>query len=785
MSEILLTALKFYLVYSSFGLVGLLLVRGLFKRHNLAWQAAKAIGLLIFAWFVWMLASIGLIDYNNQTVLIAIYIGVLIISLGLHVFLNRKQLNLSLLRKVNFKTILLAEAFTFAVFVLGLTLRGFNANLEGTERFMDMHMLASASKASHFPFVDIWDNLKPVNYYYYGFYILSILIRLTGLEIAVGYNVVFVFIFVLGGIFAYYIASKLTKSTVFSLLAALFAITAGNLHYTSCVATNALKGSSIETIIGTSCFYPVSTRVFEDSKTINEISSYSFLLGDLHPHVIAIPFFLLTIYLLLKLLTEKKISWRLLACIAFLIANLSLINSWDFATLGLILFSIFAIFLVKEWKEKLLGKNRSELTATITAAKILSFDNKFYYALGLGIVSVIAPFILFFPFFHSYKAPVGGIGAVLPYTYLHFKDESKNTINFPEFVYYFQTGANWNDQFLRSNLDILSTNSKQLTELCTDPTRQSLLKDRCALLDFTKKYQAPSSINFLIGFWGVFIFTAIIGVILLRRKRVNLVDNQSYYLLVFITLALIVITETVFVKEIFHIANPPYFRANTVFKFGYHAWLLAGILTAVSLSIMYNYVKKYKHILLWIAYTGIFFAVLITNFTFTILATYAVYLPNYKGLSTSNLNGAAFISNHSIADQKIVDYLNATQYDRVTILESVGDSYTYNARIGAFTGMPNIVNWPNHEYTWRFGQSSRDENDYGYAEINDRVQDVKKIYTTDDVSLRQSLLEKYDPKYIVISAQERSVYGDELKVDALKSLGKIVVEYKDNYLIEI
>ena len=52
--------------------------------------------------------------------------------------------------------------------------------------------------------------------------------------------------------------------------------------------------------------------------------------------------------------------------------------------------------------------------------------------------------------------------------------------------------------------------------------------------------------------------------------------------------------------------------------------------------------------------------------------------------------------------------------------------------------------------------------------------DVEAIYTYDDISVVQVLIDKYDIEYIFVGSCEREKYGDELNEDLLQSLGEVV-----------
>ena len=109
------------------------------------------------------------------------------------------------------------------------------------------------------------------------------------------------------------------------------------------------------TVPESSSFFPTefwwwwrSTRVIDAADSfpaITEFPSFSFILGDLHPHVMSLPFVILALVLGLTALASGKFfgpQWIRENKVAFLVIALSLgglafLNSWDLP-LGLVLF---------------------------------------------------------------------------------------------------------------------------------------------------------------------------------------------------------------------------------------------------------------------------------------------------------------------------------------------------------------------------------------------------------------------------------------------------------------
>jgi uncharacterized membrane protein len=726
----ILYATVFYLVFTLFGLVGFLVLRLVIKRHQtLLYFVSKPFGLILFAYPIWLLASFRILNFNPDFHVRIFFIITVVITSAIfarHIF--RKSTHNKNFFKNNKKTIftmLLIEILSFLVYWIYLYIKSFNPRIEGTEKFMDLHLLMSAGKTDFFPFFDGWWSEKPVNYYYYGFYLFAVLTKISGVPYSIAYNLSLGIIFVQTLVIAAAIAFHFTRNYVSALAAAGLVGLAGNLHYARCVINN-LNGDLVQ-----SCFYPKATRILDPSYIINEIPSYSFILGDLHPHVMAIPFFLLGVYLIITLYKRKKFNLYLYLITAITLATAGLINFWDFMTLGascgaLVMIKLAMLLPQYNWNIKeFFRENYLEIAKHILALA------------GLA----ISPFILYWPFFVHFKSPVAGIAFA------------------PEYV-----------------------KEKGLTYAQT---------------------QYPSTPEFLFGIWGSFLIPAIISitVILVLQKSIlkRLVAPIVFSL---IAVGLIAFTEIFFFQDVFHIMNPPYFRANTVFKLTYHAWILLGLCTSVFIYFAWHTLisvqNKTTGILLDITFLIVISIIFTAVFIYPIIAVQQAFGPKWpheviqKSMSLT-LDGSKFIQNKNIADYKAIQWLNNNQPTRTVILEAAGPAYTYYGRIGVHTGMGNILNVETHEWTWRFEYPQEFKHwkdlikipnpETGYGPIAKTKDQVKKAYETASLEEAREILDKYNVEYVYIGDLEREAY--KVQEEKFYQLGRLVMQEGNSVLIKI
>jgi YYY domain-containing protein len=848
MQEIIYS-LTFYLVFMLFGLTGFAFLYGCIGRNKtLLYLISKPVGLAIIAFPVWILSSFRVLRFDDD---VKVQLIVFIFSLLSFAFLTFmayrrfiKNPNFFKENKGFFIKIIAVELATMLLYAIYLYIKSFNPNLEGTEKFMDLHLLMSAGKTDYFPFFDGWWAGKSVNYYYYGFYLFAFAAKFSGVPYAIAYNLSLGIIFVQTCLITGAICFRLVREYATSVVAAGLVGLAGNFHYALCYAQN------LGDQVNGKCFYPKATRIYDPAYTINEITSYSFILGDLHPHFLSIPFFLLGIYLLVEIFQAKTFSIKLSILFAFIAATAGLINLWDFITLGILYAIIIAYKLLSQSQAlKTLREKWSFIVVTlISTLQIFSTLYLYNFAFSGNAASYVFPALFF------------ALGILCVILYLRVYQHRQSliylgilfTISAILLIY-----ANWLlylflvgfgtvcflvflvlRDYLLKNIVIekrfFGTNIFALALTAISPfifyfTFFSNFKSPVTGIGFAPEYvrtysakfsdmQYPSNLWFLFGIWGSFLILSVVSLIVITLLR-KYSFNKLFLPIAFIGLALGLIgfTELFFFQDLFHIANPPYFRANTVFKFTYHAWILMGIGTALLLHFSWHSLTKIKSLPLGLfsdlTYIILLCLVLGSVFLYPIIAVEQAFAPKLPWLMDENdkkltLDGSKFIESRSPGDYETIQWINKNIKRRVVILEAVGGAYTYNARIGVHSGMGNIINWETHEWTWRFhypenikywqqallnNKASNDSStsqeviapiETGYAEIAKTTAEVKTAYETTDIEATKEILKKYNVEYVYIGSQERVNYPD-IQEAKFKSLGELVFESNDSKLYKV
>src|SRR4029079_18945859 len=199
-----------------------------------------------------------------------------------------------------------------------------------------------------FPPHDPWLAGTHVNYYYFGHYLVAFVTRVTGIDPAVAFNLGVALFYALAATSVFAVAAALyaaarrtdrapARSPVLAgLTAAVFATAVGNL------AGGVQLLQRTNEIASYNWWTP--SRVI--AGTAKEFPFFSFLLADLHAHVMATPFALVTVAYAVQLalhgppLWSRARPWRRpaaeLLLAALMLGALYPINSFDFPTACLI-----------------------------------------------------------------------------------------------------------------------------------------------------------------------------------------------------------------------------------------------------------------------------------------------------------------------------------------------------------------------------------------------------------------------------------------------------------------
>ncbi len=487
--------------------------------------------------------------------------------------------------------------------------------------------------------------------------------------------------------------------------------------------------------------------------TINEFPAFSFLLGDLHPHVLALPFTLLAIQVAfswwLRPPTPRWSAWRRdraevgrLLVGAGMIGALYSLNSWDFPTYFVLAAVAMAGAMIRR-------------TPTMRGA-------------GAALVSVaitaVVAVVLFFPFYADFEPPASGLGRVPIRSRLDQFAVFWGLLLAPS-VAFLATVLPWRRLGLTRSA---FTAAKQATGAATAGGW-----GRASGALWVAAFVAVAALATLRGN-GVLAGSFLLGLatawaIWAQRERSAVVFGL---LLLGLAAALIGVCEVVYIQDFYGAALR---RMNTVFKLYYQAWTLLAVVGAFGAyvvgSSLWQAVRASRSPsrhpsppsrhsrasenprlvpLLTLAGAAVVGVALIALGLVYPAVTTAQRTDGFR--KTPTLDGFAFLKQHQPEDYQAAQWLIENVPGRPVVLEAVGGAYSQYARIATQTGFPTVLGWPQHERLWR-GEAA------GSA-IAERERDIDTIYRASNLAEVQHLLERYSVEYIVYGYLEASKYQD-------------------------
>ncbi len=270
---------------------------------------SKTIGLALTSYAVWLCSSLGIASFSRTAITAALIAA----AGGLWLLFKGSRTGIGL-TKTHFRIFLCEEVLFLSGLVAWSCIRGLQPDIHGLEKFMNYGFVNAILRTRFMPPPDMWFAGESINYYYFGHLICAMLIKLTGITPSVAYNLMiatlfsltFSLVFSLAGNLVFLQGRQAVKKVIAGgLIAALLVACGGNLH--TCIYAHLLPLAKRADLYGgeiKSYWYPDATRYIgynppTDDKTIHEFPCYSFVVSDLHSHVLSIPFVISFIALLL------------------------------------------------------------------------------------------------------------------------------------------------------------------------------------------------------------------------------------------------------------------------------------------------------------------------------------------------------------------------------------------------------------------------------------------------------------------------------------------------------
>lgn len=320
--------LKWWLCILTLGLGFLPLGQALCSNfEDKGWIVSKVLGITGTGFMVWLLTCCKITKFNSSTCLV---ISVIFMLLNWLILFSTKRSEEQ--KGMNQAQILAAfdGELIFVLFFLAWTyVAGFRPEAYGTEKFMDFGFMMSMIRSEVLPAPDMWYAGEPLNYYYGGQYFAVFLTKLTKTEVAQTYNLmrtmvagfafVLPFTLVRQMIWDFHTERnwrKTNSANIAGVLAGAGVSLAGNMHYVVVGKVLPWIRKMFHLPEGDySYWFPNSTRYIgyypqENDMTIHEFPSYSFVLGDLHAHVVNVLFVLTLICIVYSMIKKCQKNYR-------------------------------------------------------------------------------------------------------------------------------------------------------------------------------------------------------------------------------------------------------------------------------------------------------------------------------------------------------------------------------------------------------------------------------------------------------------------------------------------
>ncbi|MEA1906131.1 MAG: DUF2298 domain-containing protein [Euryarchaeota archaeon] len=663
---------------------------------------SKIIGILILTYLTWILSYV--FSFDRGTILLAGSI-LCIVSL-LCTIRNRPRIEKNI--------VIRNEALFFVVFVVFLIIRAYNPEITSFgEKFMDFAFLNAIMKTSHFPPYDPWLAGGSIDFYYYfGYLIVAVFSKLSGISTTITYNLGLVTFSALAANAAFGVGHNLTRNVRFGLLTMFFVVFIANSYIIFNLAGSLLHlpVASHDSVFG----LWASTRVIPD--TINEFPYFSFIFGDLHPHVISIPFQLLVLLLILNVYRSNGGGMRMYGedrvsiiagaiLVALCIGALFVVNAWDYPVY-LVIFATAA--LVQQYRTSSLKNAAIPVT-----------------------VAVILGIIMFAPFYLDFQGTgASGIGVVRQNTLLS---------NFVEIFALFMFLI---FSFLLSHLN----HAKRYVIALIPVIIVSLIFFQILLVIIP-----------LIVLCSYLLFNQ-------ASSRQDAMDNRFVLILVLAGALLALFCEIFYLDDGFGAPNE---RMNTVFKLYLHIWILWGIASGYAVHFIYsrhsahsvypaqpiravcailpppNPGSRIPGTMIKAIWVAVFCMLLVSGCIFLFTGTCSKITIDRN---PPTLDGIEYMDESERGEYLAILWIRGNIDGTPAIIEAPGMSYSTGSRISAFTGLPTVIGWQGHEMMWR--------NDH--TDLRIRAADMNSIYGTTSAEHATRLMEKYNISYIYIGTTERA-----------------------------
>ncbi len=808
----LFSAVEWWLLLVALGWLVFPWMYSVFPRlHDRGYGISKTVGLLLWSYCVWLLASLRIAPFTRLTlwgILIALTLVIILAT-------RKKHKAITAFIKKEWRSLLRVELLFLGLYAAWVLVRYMNPDLwhpvTGGEKPMDFAYLNAVVKSTWFPPYDPWFSGGILNYYYFGFVMVGSLIKATGIIPSVAYNLAVPSLFALTGLGAYTVAGNLAsgvdkKKSHRAGLWGILLVTilgnlgearllfrgyevVGNIHFDSLIpgypaTVSALVGlwkvvvNKVSLGFRPEWWYWDATRVIPfapgEVGPINEFPAFTFLYADLHAHMMAFPVTLVALSIVVQwaagggFSTKKIDNWSKNMRYAFpkpvsslLLAGLvtgalRATNTWDYPTY----LALMALGSLLPLYRHLRRRKETDVDLTRDTWRVFL---RFLTPLAVFFLAelLFLPFIRHYAVAYSEFEPWEGSRTPLGIYFIMY-----GVFLFPIVISGVAAAVKWTrDAHARED---------------QYPLRTFLifgLGVLVLLVLFVTLIKVPIA-------WLVIPLGLLASGLLVANG--TSARAQMLWLWTGTALALSLGVEFIVLKGDIG-------RMNTVFKFYLQVWMLLGLCAAVCLEHIVHHALTPTTKPSWIGqslYDALldFVSVALAILLFAAGLYPALGIPakthdRWAPSAPASLDGAAFIpyaiqeehgSRMSLAaDYAVILWLQENVQGSPTIMEAQAErEYLWGGRISIHTGLPAIAAWRWHQVQQRMVMPA--------GTVEERQRDVRLFYNTSYPDKALAILRQYQVEYVILTPYERAYMVPEglAKFSILEDMGVLSKVYE-------
>ncbi len=732
---------------------------------------ARILGLLAVCYGAWLIVSLGWVDFSRGAVYLGM--GAVAAASGTVLWFVRREA-WEFARK-RWRLLIFSEALFLTAFLAFVAVRYFNPDLwhpyRGGEKPMELAYLTAVFRSTSLPPFDPWFAGGYLNYYYWGYFVISCVMRVAAIAPATAFNLAVPLFFALTVTGAFSLgynlaagvlragvrnwdgggqgsagAGRMLPPVLCGFTATAFTAVIGNLDGIVQLIQG-VWGKAVDGVAWAGFDFWRSSRVIPPLESfeppvlafwlpdfipgaagtswhITEFPFFTFLFADLHAHMMVIPFTLLALGLGLCLvagLRTGSVGWQaaIALTLAVTLGSLWAINSWDYPSYLILTLGLAAVAAL--------------FTRGGPRRKFVLFA-----MLGGGIVMV--SLLSFWPFHQNYETFNNGLDA-----------------------------SRWRtpvDRFLAIHglfLFIVATylivrTRRDLAAFALSLFQQS---EGPGGIQWLRLILAPGIVAAVVvtglAYWNALLLVILLILVAVAGWRL-LQSPEPYRPYEAVILAMVSMAALIAIGVDFVTVEGDIGRMNTQFKYYLEVWVFLAIAASYMLwRLASSWLPRLRLVpaAAWVLVVGL---LVVCSLIYTVLGTWDRVDDRFADLPPT-LDGMEYmtVAEHWEKDQLFplawdydaIRWLQENVEGSPVVLEAHMDQYRWGGRIAKYTGLPTVLGWPWHQIQQRF--------DYR-QQVHERAADVRLVYETTDPVIAEELLMQYDVAYVVVGELERVNY---------------------------